>query len=151
LSRRILIFTARIIRTHSHFTTGKPSARKMTSQSRISKRTLKGIVKSMAINDEKIFILCNESQLKVFSIETFELIKAIDVFAGQIKLVSDAYIASFNVNSGSLHFYDQDDLEKAKESFVAKSTDDWLQMATDCSPCVSFSNSQILKCAHLDF
>jgi hypothetical protein len=113
--------------------------------------TVKGNVKSMVMNDEYIFILCSDSQVKVFSMETFDLVETIDVFADQMKLISDRYIAFFNAKFSFLYFYDQKDFEKEEEFDLVDSVEDGLQMATDNSPYVSFSNSKILKWAFVDF
>ncbi len=106
--------------------------------------------RAMAINRENVFILC-EDGLRVFSLKTYDLIEVIDVFADQMKLIGDRYLAFFSPKFSFLHFYDQVDFEKEDEFDLVDSVEDDLQMTTDNSSFVSFGNLGRMKWASVNF
>jgi hypothetical protein len=71
------------------------------------------------MNNVNLFILCdnlNKKVLRIFDLNTFDLVKEIDVKADRIKLVSNSYIILFDEHKKVLYLYDQsDDFEKLNQ------------------------------------
>jgi hypothetical protein len=101
---------------------------------------------SLEMTDRNVFILDLENlELKIFDLETFDLVKVIDVDADQMKLVAKRHLALFNSRERVLYLYDQVSFEKKDEINLEASIEHGFNMAHDSTSRISFCNQHQIK------
>jgi tripartite motif-containing protein 2/3 len=100
----------------------------------------------LAMNDKHVFLLCNTEQLKIFEINTFDLVAEIETDADQIKLNSNDNIFLFNSASCKLSVHSQvAGFNKLEEFELSGSIGKGFDISRDKTSFVSFYNSKIMK------
>ncbi len=100
----------------------------------------------LEMSEKYLFVLCNTHKLKIFDLQTFDLVKEIDVNATQMKLVSTDYLALFNPTSRMMYFYSEDgDFALDEEVSLAESIEAGLTLAHDKTRFISFFNHNLIK------
>jgi hypothetical protein len=90
------------------------------------------LIMSIAIGATHIFTVCTSAKMRIFDIESLEMVKKIDAKAKQIKLASNNYIVLFNRFDRMVYLYDQhNDHELLGEVNLSESIELKLWMATD--------------------
>jgi hypothetical protein len=98
------------------------------------------------MNNEYVFALCNCKKLKIFEIESGDLVKEIETDADQIKLVSVDRLVLFDSANRVVHLYDQSgEFCKLEEDNLAQSLERDLKINRDQSNCLAFYNSTSMR------
>jgi hypothetical protein len=114
------------------------------------------IIYQIKINEYNLFILCTNDETKmvrIFDLNTFDLVKEIEVEADRMKLVSTSHLILFNSNEKVLYSYNQsDDFEKLDQVDMKPSLDfDELMFVTsDKSSIISFCDKSRTKFTFFD-
>jgi hypothetical protein len=117
----------------------------------IIKKIISSTLVNIDMNSQNMFFLCNTRQLKIFSIESFDLVKVIETDARQIRLISIDYLLLFDSAKRCAHFYEQyDEFNKLKEIDLAESVEAGLVMNGGRSKYISFFNTTDMKYISLD-
>jgi hypothetical protein len=112
---------------------------------KIKEKVGKTIV-DLDMNDEKIFVLCNNNKFKIFDFETFEVLMEVDTKASQIKLVSLDYLVLFDAASRLVYLYEQSgEFRKLDDRDFTQSLETGLTLSRDKSRFVSFYNVKSMK------
>jgi hypothetical protein len=116
-----------------------------------------GEICNMRLNDNNLFVLCDNNEqfaanklLMIFDLETFDLVKEIDVAADQMKLVSTGHLFLYNPRVNMLFLYNQsgdfEELGKVQlDCFTENDNDLPLTMNEDASTTISFYNYSRVK------
>jgi hypothetical protein len=103
------------------------------------------------MNDECVFFLCNDNKLKIFEIESGDLVKEIETGANQIKLTSVDCFVLFDSTSRMVYLYEQTgEFCKIHEINLAKSLEADLKINRDKFRTLAFYNSTYMKYTCLD-
>jgi hypothetical protein len=91
------------------------------------------------INDKYVFILTKSNGLKIFDLDSFGLVKEIDVRGDQMRLVSTSDLLVFDANDRELCVFEQDiDLRLNEKVSLRGLIDAGLGLARDTTRTVSF-------------
>jgi hypothetical protein len=117
---------------------------------KIRKKLEKQLIQDFVVNDVHLFILCaNGEGLKIFDLNTSDLVTEIDVEADQIKLVLATSVILFNSCNKMLYLYNQcGDFEKLNQVDIKLAIDGNignLYLNADKSPTVLFYNDSQAK------
>jgi hypothetical protein len=103
------------------------------------------------MNDKLAFFLCSSKKLKIFNVQTGNLIKEIETNANQIKLVPTEYFILFDSINRHVHLYEQfGEFRKLDDVDLAQSLETGLIINRDQSKDLVFYNSTSMKYTCLD-
>jgi hypothetical protein len=110
------------------------------------KQAISSTIVNLEMNSQHLFFMCNTKQLKILSIESFELVKVIETDANQIRLISIDYILLYDSAKRCACLYEQyGDFNQLKEINLDESIEDGLCMNRGTSKRISFYNSTCIK------
>jgi hypothetical protein len=103
------------------------------------------------MSDKYVFFLCQDKKLRIFSIESGDLVKEFETSANQIKLASVDRLVLFDSGERVVYLHEQtDEFKELEEINLAHSLDEGLKINRDLSNCLTFYNSKSIKCTYLD-
>jgi hypothetical protein len=103
------------------------------------------------MSEKYVFFVFNDNKLKIFEIESGNLIKEIETSANQIKLDSADRLVMFDSIKRKVYLYEQTgEFCKLEEADIPQSIEGDLQINRDQSNCLAFYNSTCMKYCSLD-
>jgi hypothetical protein len=116
------------------------------SMSKIKEKVEKQVI-NFEMNDQFLFFLCTTDKLKIFDVDSFDLVKEIDTNANRIKLVSTDYLLLFDSSTRIGYFYQQErDFDKLDEIDFANLIEKGFRLSErDKTEFISFYDSTSIK------
>jgi hypothetical protein len=100
-------------------------------------------VTSLELNEKHIFFLCETKKLKIFDIETFDLVKEIETSADRIKLASIEILILFDSEERMVYFYNQsEDFDFLDEFYLGDVVHSDFFISRDKTEYLTFFNSR---------
>jgi hypothetical protein len=98
------------------------------------------------MSDRRVFFLCSDKKLKIFEINSGNLVKEIEISANQIKLAPNNRLVLFDSLSRIVYLYEQtlkfDKLDEVNLAQILKAD---LKINRDQSNCLAFYNTEHMK------